>query len=182
MTKTAIPYAAEDVSALAKHLRDALAARPELPGHVEMLNILARAAGSRNFQHFRAQALAATRLADVPAAEPEVDHVLVDRVTGHFDALGRLIRWPTRPGHQDLALWPIWAAIPPAQTYTEIEISRLIQTLHLFGDPAILRRSMVAAGLLSRTLDCRDYRRIEQQPKPNGLALIRALATRAKAG
>ena len=182
MTKTTIPYATDDVSALARHLSKALAARDELPGHVEMLNILAQATGARNFQHFRAQAVAATRLAEAPVTEPAIDHVLVDRVLGHFDDQGRLIRWPTRPGHQDLALWPIWGAIPPGQNFTEIEISRLIQALHLFGDPAILRRSMVAAGLLSRTLDCRDYRRIEQQPKPNGLALIRALSSRARAG
>ena len=39
---------------------------------------------------------------------------------------------------------------------------------------------MVAAGLLSRTLDCRDYRRLEQVPSANGLALIRALSLRAK--
>lgn len=181
MTKTTIPYAAEDVSALARHLSKALAARSEPPGHVEMLNILAQAAGARNFQHFRAQAVAATRLAETPVSEPGVDHVLVDRVAGHFDEQGRLIRWPTRPGHQDLALWPIWTAIPAGQTYTEIEISRLIQTRHLFGDPAILRRSMVAAGLLSRTLDCRDYRRLEQGPSANGLALIRALSVRTGA-
>jgi hypothetical protein len=34
---------------------------------------------------------------------------------------------------------------------------------------------MVHAGLVSRTADCRDYRRIERQPPPEALALIRRL-------
>ena len=67
MTKTTIPYATDDVSALARHLSKALAARTEPPGHVEMLNILAQATGARNFQHFRAQAVSASRLNE-PAA------------------------------------------------------------------------------------------------------------------
>jgi hypothetical protein len=34
---------------------------------------------------------------------------------------------------------------------------------------------MVHANLVSRTDDCRDYRRIEQRPPPDALALIRRL-------
>ena len=55
MPRTFLPFAVDDISALARSLRDQLAARTEPPGHVEMLNMLARAAGDRNFQQFRAR-------------------------------------------------------------------------------------------------------------------------------
>lgn len=47
---------------------------------------------------------------------------------------------------------------------------------HDFGDPALLRREMFQRKMVSRTLDCRDYRRLEQRPPDEALALIRRLA------
>ena len=44
MPRTFLPYSVDDISALARSLREQLAARTEPPGHVEMLNMLARAA------------------------------------------------------------------------------------------------------------------------------------------
>jgi hypothetical protein len=40
--------------------------------------------------------------------------------------------------------------------FDERGISALLGTLHLFGDPAILRRTMCQLGLMSRTTDGRD--------------------------
>src|ERR1700761_2116316 len=60
MTRTAVPYAAPDLSALARSLERALAdhqiTHGRLPGHVEMMNLLARGAGKRNLQEFQAEA------------------------------------------------------------------------------------------------------------------------------
>ena len=57
------PLVAADLSAFAKALRTQLAERIDsgagLPGHVEMLNLLARAAGHRNVQALKAAAKAA---------------------------------------------------------------------------------------------------------------------------
>src|ERR1700761_9445362 len=67
MTRTAVPYAAPDLSALARSLERALAdhqiTHGRLPGHVEMMNLLARGAGKRNLQELQAEA------ARQPAAE-----------------------------------------------------------------------------------------------------------------
>lgn len=170
MPRTALPYATPDISALARFLRDQLAARAAPPGHVEMLNLLARAAGARNFQHYRALA--------EPMAAPAVspaDLERVERVARQFDAQGRLAQWPAKPSHQALALWGLWARMPGGESFTEPAMNAWLNGLHRFGDPAILRRSMVSAGLVSRTLDCRDYRRVERQPPPEALALIRRL-------
>ena len=70
MSRPAFPFAAGDISAVARSLKDQIAQGGHTPpGHVELLNMLARAAGYRNFQHFRAQAVARGVL-DAPAEPP----------------------------------------------------------------------------------------------------------------
>jgi hypothetical protein len=60
MTRTALPYSAPDLSALARLLERALQdhqiTHGRLPGHVEMMNLLARGAGKRNLQELKAEA------------------------------------------------------------------------------------------------------------------------------
>lgn len=166
MSRQTIPFATADISALAKSLRGQLAARPAAPSHVEMLNILARAGGFRNFQHLRAQAK------PVEAA-PAVDQSLVERAAGCFDASGRMARWPAKTSHQELCLWVLWAGLPSERTMTEAEVNDRLKAAHLFGDHAILRRSLCNSRLLWRTQDGREYRRVERAPTPEALALIR---------
>lgn len=178
MSKDVIPFAAADISALAKSLRGQLAEREKPPGHVEMLNMLARAAGARNFQHFRAQAAAFERLQAPPPADDPVDQTRIEAAARCFDGEGRMSRWPAKPSLQALCLWPLWAAIPAGASFTEREINGLIQARHLFGDHALLRRELFNRGLVSRTTDCRDYRRVERPPPAEALALIRRVAPR----
>jgi hypothetical protein len=179
MSRETFSFYAPDASALAKSLRRDLNAIEGAPGHVQVLNMLARAVGYRNFQHFRATAEAETRMAQArPVPEP-VDFVLVRRVSGHFDAKGQLARWPARRSHQTLALWVLWSRVKAGAVFNEAEISRMIRDNHRFGDHALIRRAMVAEGLISRTPDCRAYRRIEQKPPGEALALIRHLETTA---
>lgn len=176
-----IPYATDDVSALAKSLRSQMTARTKPPSHVEMLNMLARAAGHRNFQHLRALAAGLVpRASDAVGAPAQADGALVARAARCFDAQGRLTSWPARRSVQDLCLWAIWSALPRDRLFDERGISALLDTLHLFGNPAIIRRTMCHLGLMSRTVDGRDYRRIERAPTPEAAALIRLLRERAR--
>jgi hypothetical protein len=48
----------------------------------------------------------------------------------------------------------------------------------LFGDPALLRREMFDRGMVWRTPDGREYRRIEDKPPALARALIRQLQAR----
>lgn len=169
MSKTVIPLRTEDVSSFAKALRQQLLGRQVVPGHVELLNMLARASGRRNFQDLRAGA-ASTPASDPP--EPSVDVRTVERVRRCFGAEGRLTRWPARRGDQVLALWALWARIPPRQDFSEQQISQVLRDLHDFGDHALLRRELFEAGLVFRTPDCRVYRRIERPPPATAAALI----------
>lgn len=175
MTRLALPYRADDISRLARHLRAELAADGAPPGHLSLMNMLARGAGYRNFQHFRAQATAAESLAAPLPAPPAVDLKEVARVRRYFDAEARLKSWPAKTGAQHLALWGLWAQLPRGTVWTERGFNAALHDLHLFGDPAILRRSMAQRGLIWRTADGRAYRRIEQAPPPEAQALIRAL-------
>jgi hypothetical protein len=175
MSKTLLPFAVKDVSALARALGRELEQGEQKLGHVQLLNVLARAAGYRNFQHFRAQAAAGDRLeTPLPAPDP-VDHLMVERMVRHFDAEGRLIRWPGKTSHQQLCLWALWARIPADAELSEPQINAVIQAAHLFGDHAILRRELFNTGLVDRTQDCKVYRRVERRPPPEALALIRRL-------
>jgi hypothetical protein len=174
MSREAIPFVVADISALAKSLRAQLAARDTAPSHVEMLNILARATGRRNFQQLRAGAAGATDAGPAAyASDREVDGAQVSRVAGHFDAEARMVRWPGKTSHQELCLWVLWAQLPSRRTLTEAEVNALVQAKHLFGDHVILRRCLCNSRLLARTPDCREYRRVEREPPPQAAALIR---------
>ena len=178
MSRTVLPLHAEDISALARALRSQLAACPQPPSHLELLNMLARANGFRNFQHLRAQACAGEKLHNPQpaAASPAVDAGRLTRLARFFDAQGRLVRWPGKLGQRVACLWVIWSRLPPRRRLDEKEIKQLLEGLHLFGDHALLRRFLCDLGLVNRTADCREYWRVERQPPPEALALMRHLA------
>ncbi len=118
------------------------------PGHVELLNLLARGAGIRNCQHLRADAQARQRLdAPPPPAAPLADHARCEKAARLFDAEGRLIRWPKKRNLQILCLWVMWSHLPAGTISTEREVNERLNAWHLFGDHAILRREMVEFGL-----------------------------------
>ncbi|MBB3310632.1 hypothetical protein FHT78_002376 [Rhizobium sp. BK196] len=174
MTRSIFPMEIADLSAFAKSLRKQIEALGDKPSHVEMLNLLTRAAGYRNYQHFRSVAHSAEVLKDWSLkldTQPLPDEERVQKASRHFDGNGRLIRWPGRRGLQELCLWFLWSKIPADAELTEREISDLISRLHLFGDAALLRRELFDFGLVHRTRDGRQYRRIEKKP-PGELGLL----------
>jgi hypothetical protein len=175
MTRSVLPYYASDISALARSLNSQLAGCDHVPGHVELLNMLARAVGSRNFQHFRAQMVAEQRLLSPRETASPVDYVELQRLTRYFDANRRFIRWPTKFSHQEPCLWVLWSRLPARTTLTEREMNELLLKNHCFEDPALLRRELKERKMVTRTLDGREYRRLERKPPHAALALIRLL-------
>lgn len=175
MTRTTIPFHAGDISSLARILRTQLIARDGVPGHVELLNILARAVGRRNFQQLRAEIQdgAPAQIAVPDQAAAPIDPRRMERVRRCFADDGKLSRWPAKREDQVLALWGLWAQIPSRRDFTEQEISQVLRGLHDFGDHALLRRELVESRLVSRTPDCRAYRRVEQPPPTDAAELIR---------
>lgn len=178
MSRTPLPFYVDDISVLARSLRGDLANSEQSPGHVELLNMLARGAGCRNFQHFRAQLAARDRLDEPPPTPVTVDYVRVRRVARHFTPDGLMLRWPAKLSERQICLWVLWSKLPPRQVMSESQINQHLKAHHLFGDHALLRREMVDGGLVTRTTDGRAYRRIERQPLPEAVELARHLAAR----
>lgn len=182
MSRTLIAFHAADMSAMARALRKQLALREDLPSHLELLNMLARAAGHRNFQDIRAaapiappeahEAFGAAAPDEHRTANPDREEArarLKDQVTRLlrcFDEQGRLLRWPSRRTDQINALWILWSHIPAHIDLTEREVNERLKSLNAFEDHAILRRELCGLGLMRRTPDGRVYRRIEQ-PLPD---------------
>lgn len=176
MTRTALPLAIEDLSTFTRALLAQIEATPA-PGHLSLMNMLARAAGFRNLQHLQASAKAEETLARPAPRQPDLTRVA--QALRFFDAQGRLATWPSRTNIQHLSLWGLWFRLPQNESLTERQISDFLTRWHLFGDAAILRRTMWELKLISRSPDCRDYRRIDQPPPPEAVALIRQLHDRA---
>ena len=175
MTRLPISLATDDLSAFSRALSRQLG--PDAPAHLSLMNMLARAAGYQNLQHMRAVQAAGQRMA-VRMEPPPVDHRLVERTLHQFDDRGRLIRWPSRRAVQTLALQALWSVLPAQQVLTEAQVNAALRAEHLFDDPATLRRTMISCRLLTRTVDGREYRRIEQAPSPAALALMTRLKSR----
>ena len=182
MSRIPIAFASADISALARSLKEQLTALGETPSHVQLLNMLAKANGFRNFQHLKAEA-DTSPIAAMPAPTPPpppVDEARVARVAGHFGADGTLLRWPSRTNHQELCVWVLWARYPARQVMDERGISAWLNLHHAFGDAALLRRTLVTMGLVTRPQDGREYRRVERKTPPElGLLLTRLNARTA---
>jgi hypothetical protein len=179
MSRTLLAFHSDDISALARSLKGQLANCESQPSHLELLNMLVRANGYRNFQHYRAQLAARDLLENRPLApesEP-VDFVRIKRVLRIFDPEGKLMRWPSKRSQQELCLWVIWSKLPARHVFTEKEINLLLNDNHLFGDHPLLRRWLCDYGMMSRTRDGREYRRVEKRPPAEALELIRQLGS-----
>jgi hypothetical protein len=192
MSRDLTPLAAADLSAFAKTLRTQLAARLDkgdgLPGHVEMLNLVARAAGHRNLQALRAAAVAVSPPLAVKAAtsapyrwhgpkHPALSPA-ADRTLRVFDAQGRLLRWPHKRAEQELALWCLWMPFDGKRRYSEREVNQILNAHHAFGDHCLLRRELVVMNLLARTPGGTEYRKVAARPNEETAALLRAVRAR----
>jgi hypothetical protein len=173
-----------DLSKFAKALRVSLSTTA--PTHVQLLNMLTKAAGRGNYQQFRAQsALHATAPAVSFAPAFETTPAPVAALSAHaakaltqFDSEGRLARWPNKFAVQRIALWGLWLPFMMHRRYTEREVNALLNTWHAFGDPATLRRELVEMKLLARTADCREYWKLAARPDEDVKAFLRLLRLR----
>ncbi len=181
MSRPAFALPISDLAAFARSVRAQLSPLGPVPSHLEMLNILSRAAGYQNFQHFRADAeagAATPAVADAASTPPApvADLDKVAKLARYFDADGVMTSWPARTNHQSLAMWVMWSRLPPRQQFSEIQISELLDLWHGFGDRALLRRSMVDGKLVERTRDGRAYWRVEREPPPELGPLLKRIA------
>ncbi len=184
-TREIVPLHAADISIFCKNLRQQLAVVEggNAPSHLRLLNMLAKSAGYRNFQELRASPPQATLAAPIVRAieAPKGGELsrLVKRTLSNFDTAGRLMRWPTQFGVQQLALWGLWLRLPGKRDLSEKEVNRYLAECHTFGDAATLRRELVNAKFLWRTVDCSVYRKLARRAEGEAQDFVRELLAAA---
>ena len=196
MRREPLSFAVPDASHFARALGHALqlrhAAGDKPPGHVELLNLMARALGHRNLQSLQAAPRAATGAVPTAAGAsatrplPTPPLAAEDRPAPaglsdnarkalmQFDSRGRLIRWPHKFSVQKLAMWVLWTLFDGRRVYTEREVNEVLKAANAFGDHVTLRRELINHRLMSRKSDCSDYRKLPAEPDAEARALLQA--------
>jgi hypothetical protein len=183
MPREAVPFVVPDLSAFARSLGHALTERggAKPPSHVELLNLIARAAGHRNVQTLRAAMLAPPApLADEDRSPPLPLSDNARKALRQFDSRDRLVRWPTKFSVQRLALWVLWTRFESHRVYSEKEVNEVLKAANAFGDHVILRRELVDHRLLTRKSDCSEYRKLPARPDPETRAVLKAWRARQR--
>ena len=191
MTRLLVPFSTPDVSAFTKTLKSFLderhAAGKPPPSHVELLNLLARAVGLRNFATLKktAQTESSSGAAQ-PTKEISVDNVAsgpaslasmsatVRKALIQFDDAGRLVRLPNKLSVQQMTMWALWTKFMANRKYTEKEVNAITNAFHTFGDQATLRRELVNMKLLGRKSDCSEYWKEPHRPTEEVQDFLRA--------
>lgn len=176
MTRQRVALPVADASAFARSLRAQLAAQAQLPGHVEMLNLLAQAAGFRNFQALRAAPPAAPA-APAPTATAELSDT-ARKALGQFDDQGRLTRLPVKLSVQRMAMWALWLHVPARRSLSEREVNEVLKQWNTFGDHVTPRRELINMQLMTRQPDCSDYRKVLVRPSAEVAAFLKAYRAR----
>jgi hypothetical protein len=201
MTRTLLPLSVADISVFAKSLKAGLDERHVKgdgpPSHLELLNLLARAAGLRNFQTLKASAANAGVQGPPPPIENEATNSLlpvpggaevaeappdystltptVRKALMQFDTAGRLVRLPNKLSVQQMAMWWMWTQFTVRRKYTEKEVNQILNAHHTFGDQATLRRELVNMKLLGRKSDCSEYWKEPMRPNAEIQGFLKAL-------
>ena len=182
MPRSPLSVTVPDASLFAKALGQSLKIRHATgqppPGHVELLNLVARALGHRNLQSLQAAARATPLPDPVLAAEDRPPPArLTDnarKALGQFDSRGRLLRWPVKYSVQTLAMWVLWTLFDGRRVYTEAEVNQILKAANAFGDHATLRRELINHRLMTRKSDCSEYRKLPARPDAETRALLQA--------
>ena len=183
MPREAFPLLLADLSAFARSLGRELAERNEAkpPSHVELLNLIARAAGHRNAQALRASLEAPPApLADEDRSPPQPLSANARKALRQFDSRDRLVRWPTKYSVQRLAMWVLWTRFDSRRVYSEKEVNAVLKAANAFGDHVTLRRELIDHRLLARKSDCSEYRKLPARPDDEARALLKAWRARQR--
>ncbi len=186
MTRLLLPLSITDLSSFAKNLKTSLDARhadgKPPPSHLELLNLLSRAAGQRNYQTLRAAAANSAPLAPAEAAAATDAPVELGTLTPtvrktlmQFDSAGRLVRLPNKLSVQQMAMWWMWTQFAVRRKYSEKDVNQVLNAHHTFGDQATLRRELINMKLMGRKSDCSEYWKEPVRPSTEVQDFLRAM-------
>lgn len=97
--------------------------------------------------------------------------MIPEELKNYLDEEGRLMTWPSRRrrAHQLAALAYLAGKLPCEEDLAEPQVNEVLKKWHTFGDWALLRRELFESGLITRTPDCRVYRRLPRQDRAGNL-------------
>jgi len=177
MARQSTSLVVPDLSSFTRSLARSLSSHRVVLGHVELQNLIARAAGYPNLQALKAAPSAVTkRTAPAPLSAN------ARRALSQFDARGRLLRWPTKFTLQRMAMWPLWTLFDAKRIYTEREVNAILRAFNDFGDHVTLRRELINHKLLARKADCSEYWKVSARPDEEIRSLLSAWRERRQAG
>ena len=183
MPRQSLAHSIPDLSAFARalglSLQQRAATRPAPPGHVEMLNLIARALGHRNIQALRALPAPPTLASKDDAPTPL--SATARKALMQFDAQGRLVRWPIKYSVQTMVMWALWTRFEARRIYTEKEVNAILKDAQTYGDHVTLRRELINHRLMSRKSDCSEYRKLAARPDDETRAFVHAWRAQVRA-
>jgi hypothetical protein len=159
---------------------------------VELLNLLAHAAGFRNFQTLKSLRERAAASVDASPARAHAARTAdstsaklsetARRALLQFDAQGRLVRLPVKYSVQQMVMWALWLHMPARRAMREREVNDVLKAFNTFGDHVTLRRELINMRLMTRKPDCSEYRKLSARPSTDVAAFLREYRRKLKAG
>lgn len=166
MPKENISINIPDVSGFAKAIKKEIDQKSGNLSHVEILNIIARTSGHKNFQQLRQNSITPQENIDFNE-DIEKAQKNLNKLKRYLNENFQVKTLPSKLSQQELIIYYIWEFIDENKVFSEIELNKYLNRFHTFGDSALLRRYMFEYGLLSRSKDCLDYKKLKPEiPKP----------------
>lgn len=160
MPKEYISINIPDISGFAKLLKKEIDTKNGNLSHVEILNIIARICGNKNFQQLRASTIPNSEVPNMVLEDEEKANANLKKLKRYLNENFQVKTLPSKLSQQELIIYYIWAFIEKNKIFNEIELNKYLNKFHTFGDCALLRRYMFEYGLLSRSKDCSDYKKL----------------------
>lgn len=152
MSRTSVRLDISDLSQFTKNLSKQWP--EEKPTHLSLMNLLAKSAGYKNFQHLKAS-----------DSGPEAQQLSASekrwgRLVSH---MGTITRWPTKRKDQLAILWRTYHSLPEFEQWTQQQLDGWIKNRIEFGDHVLMRREFIELGMVARTNDGRKYWKLKQE-------------------
>ena len=74
-----------------------------------------------------------------------------------INEFGEIVRGPKKPSDKKVIVKYLYTKFDYNKKYTEKEVNKIINTVHLFEDVPLLRRELVSKRMLSRKDDGFEY-------------------------
>ena len=148
MTKEVFPFGVPDISALAKHIKKEIDDN-QTPSHLEVLNILARGAGFKNFQYMCIYAHITL----------SIDKVLenLEKIKNYFNKKSGITTIFSKLLLQNLVIHYIWERLEDYKKWCKIEINQKLNMLYSVVDVTMSCSHQIQGEYLEQSCDCSDY-------------------------